>query len=514
MTARDKSTLKTYFNTGDIPTETNFGDLIDSFSLEGSSSVVSGKSFVPQKFEDSLLSGTGWTNDATGPCGIWTYDGTVYIKNITITSLTGVVLYTCDLSIVPDGSLPANWTVISGTWAVQTVGGEKVLYQSNGSGFRLIRYDGWDAAWETSGAIFTFQAKVPGAGNVVGPFVYCQPGPGYERYYWEANMSNSRLFAWHWSGGSGHGFSNDSYYNICPMLNDTWYWLKTSVHGSFMSCYFGPTLTDLFHWFDKTWGSTGVMAEDYGLGIFRGLWCTIPCGTEPTLNVYVDDPVTPIYSGPAGSFFFAPRIAPVFATNRLTKHYTNTSYYLFQDIPYTTYFRMDLVSTEITDRVMYATVFCERLTTAVTGRRAHFHALRTAKAPADTYLQLFLDVAGEGVLDAIYMDVSNSAGSFMDAENNIYIYRDNAYGPTFFSTGTEDFFLNAYYWGGSGGITDVAGITYKYIAGAPYRYCVYRRFLYDPFYFDTHIKILWNMREGSTLANCTFDAVVFYYTSS
>jgi len=50
MTATDKATLKTYFNTGDVPTETQFATLIDSFEL----------SYMP---EDYGAVGDGTTDD-------------------------------------------------------------------------------------------------------------------------------------------------------------------------------------------------------------------------------------------------------------------------------------------------------------------------------------------------------------------------------------------------------------------------------------------------------------------
>lgn len=62
MTATDKTTLKGYFNTGDIPTEANFADLIDSTMRSGSGVVVAAVD-APQAWIDNADYVCDGTND-------------------------------------------------------------------------------------------------------------------------------------------------------------------------------------------------------------------------------------------------------------------------------------------------------------------------------------------------------------------------------------------------------------------------------------------------------------------
>lgn len=56
MTQRSRSTLKGYFNTGDVPTETNFSDMIDSFALAAE---------LPVSVKSYGATGDGTTDDTT-----------------------------------------------------------------------------------------------------------------------------------------------------------------------------------------------------------------------------------------------------------------------------------------------------------------------------------------------------------------------------------------------------------------------------------------------------------------
>jgi hypothetical protein len=65
MTAQNRTTLKTYFNTGDVPTESNFVDLIDSFRLISEGATVLSGSGAPG-------AGDGNDGDFYIRTGVWT----------------------------------------------------------------------------------------------------------------------------------------------------------------------------------------------------------------------------------------------------------------------------------------------------------------------------------------------------------------------------------------------------------------------------------------------------------
>lgn len=65
MTAQNRTTLKTYFNTGDVPTEAQFVDLIDSFRLISEGATVLSGSGAPG-------AGDGSDGDFYIRTGVWT----------------------------------------------------------------------------------------------------------------------------------------------------------------------------------------------------------------------------------------------------------------------------------------------------------------------------------------------------------------------------------------------------------------------------------------------------------
>lgn len=65
MTAQNRTTLKTYFNTGDVPTESNFVDLVDSFRLISEGATVLSGSGAPG-------AGDGNDGDFYIRTGVWT----------------------------------------------------------------------------------------------------------------------------------------------------------------------------------------------------------------------------------------------------------------------------------------------------------------------------------------------------------------------------------------------------------------------------------------------------------
>lgn len=84
MTQRSRATLKGYFNTGDIPTETNFGDAIESFALNAE---------LPVSVKYYGATGDGVTDDTTAVQAAITAEkdiyfpaGTYIVSNLTIAS--------------------------------------------------------------------------------------------------------------------------------------------------------------------------------------------------------------------------------------------------------------------------------------------------------------------------------------------------------------------------------------------------------------------------------------------
>jgi len=77
-------------------------------------------------------------------------------------------------------------------------------------------------------------------------------------------------------------------------------------------------------------------------------------------------------------------------------------------------------------------------------------------------------------------------------------YMDDATTPQFLSSGTEDFFLSAFYYNGGQFESSQAGLTHNERGTSNTRLSMYKMFWRDPVIFQKNLKFVWkNMEDGS-----------------
>lgn len=129
----------------------------------------------------------------------------------------------------------------------------------------------------------------------------------------------------------------------------------------------------------------------------------------------------------------------------------------------------------------------------------------------------FVDIAGKGRVVGMWQLVDGFPGSnsprLASLEGNIKFYIDSDVAPTYESSGTEDYYLQGFYFANAATPTNtpIVGVTWKdtNAIGA------YRFHIDDPWTFDTHLKITWNAGDTSQVSftgNVRYYYTVWYYT--
>lgn len=154
MTAQTKSTIKNYFETGDKPTQTQFGDFIDSclFLAEVSSQTISGDIVVSGKVSTPSL-------QATGSNGVIVYNasGSAVATMGTANTLNTTFAGTVNAGAI--GTLTSALTVPNGGTGITTVVSGDIPYGSGvntisklaiGAANKILTSDGTIPAWTYS----------------------------------------------------------------------------------------------------------------------------------------------------------------------------------------------------------------------------------------------------------------------------------------------------------------------------------------------------------------------------
>lgn len=247
-----------------------------------------------------------------------------------------------------------------------------------------------------------------------------------------------------------------------------------------------------------------VLAESWGKpGALKHIW--IACGNTTNgqgfleqggvIRIYIDDAASPVVSMTLGDFFFLANHSDVFATPRVGRTSRGggdeSAAYRYLHMPFQKYLRVEVENTTGNDTIFYGTADyatvnsfsdfgLQQLAYSIKGQRTASHAVQTPFTICDT--------GGSGQIESIYIAMSgvdNDDAGFM--EGNVEIFIDGELYPSWAASGMEDAFNGGWYNipvggypAGRAGNSDQAGVSRS----------LYRFFLDDPIFFNSHIKIV------------------------
>jgi hypothetical protein len=131
MTVQDKATLKGYFNTGDVPSEANFADLVDSMGI-----IIDGM-YVMSTFQSLFGAGLIILTSSNGTTWDSPYAAPVYID--------GAIISLRDPSIMKYNS--AYWVAYTSVTSDNGTGGDQVGGMVTGSSFRIASAPSLRGPW-------------------------------------------------------------------------------------------------------------------------------------------------------------------------------------------------------------------------------------------------------------------------------------------------------------------------------------------------------------------------------
>lgn len=239
------------------------------------------------------------------------------------------------------------------------------------------------------------------------------------------------------------------------------------------------------------------------------------------LKVYVDGETTPSISCTVANFFAGEYIGAY--TNKsyaarytgVQRSATNTiSYYSFFPIPFGSSVKVTLTNASTTNSA---------LTWSVIGyqsgidnvwqytRKLNVVEQRISNITPNAVVSL-VDITGKkGRLLGVTMLMDANSSTWNHLEGNVVITRDGV--DAYVASGTEDYFLNGFYFGGGELKTDYVGCYLK--DATTYAIGAYRWHILDPQTFETSLKMTWQCGDTTQQAlttNTYLSYALFYYT--
>jgi hypothetical protein len=263
-----------------------------------------------------------------------------------------------------------------------------------------------------------------------------------------------------------------------------------------------------------------VIHESRGApGVLRYVWMAIggngaeavgAMEDEGFVRIYIDDEATPVVDvavadffcyGPEGGAYATPRIG------RTKRHYADTykesGAYRYLFMPFQRFCRVEYVNRAEVDCTVWAMAGYSSLTGPYQGnQQVDYRVLgaEDAEHPSQTPLVL-CDVAGAGQVESVWVRYGGGTDNPGIIEGNLEIWIDDEAMPRYISTGGEDWVLGAF------GTVPVGGYPAGRCGDHPVTgpFCWYRFHEYDPIFFSTRVKVVWNVGQAGqgTMADPT-----------
>ena len=273
-------------------------------------------------------------------------------------------------------------------------------------------------------------------------------------------------------------------------------------------------------------GSLTLLDLKLGSGYVSHLWvalsCADPLGLERTrYQIYVDGEATPSVNSTLVGFHAADDSPNTnFATRFIGYNQGDLgrSYYSYIPIPFRSSVKIDIVNGSASAAAtLFAIADYQTGLTWNWGRMAKLHTFEqeASVAPYAWYDLLRVAAQPSGVLWGVYLWLRGGGTGFGFLEGNVQIFNNGAATPCYESSGTEDYFNNAWYFQTCLIFAEQSGCT-KY---DPKGYAVgaYRFHLDDPVPFERALQVRWQngaVEQGKVVNPTALRSHVWYYTSS
>lgn len=260
----------------------------------------------------------------------------------------------------------------------------------------------------------------------------------------------------------------------------------------------------------------------YVNSLFIAIYATDYLSRERSLiRIYVDDEATPSVSISLSNFFASEYCGGATSKSFSSRFFgfqhqsaNNIGYRCFIPIPFSTRLKIEIENGSAASAMTLWSVTQYSLGVPNDWPRTRkLRAVegRVSNIAPDTVTTL-VDISGlKGRLLGIAMLIDSGSSTWAPLEGNVTITCDGA--PSLIASGTEDYFLQAFYFEGGERVSDYVGCTIKDTAG--YAVGAYRLHIPDPQIFDGSLKIQWqngDTSQVSFVSNTYLSYCVWYYT--
>lgn len=270
-------------------------------------------------------------------------------------------------------------------------------------------------------------------------------------------------------------------------------------------------------------GALTLLDLQEGPGYVSHLWCAVSCadpaGQSLTrYRVVVDGERSPSIDSTLVGYHAADGASTDIATRYIGASHRPTlaSYYAYLPIPFRSSIKIEVVNGSHDTPALFFAIADFHLAGYAWGRAAKLHTFEQEVTVAPYAWQNLLDVAGgsNGVLAGVYLRAHGGDRTWGYLEGNLQMIADGATTPCYESSGTEDYFNNAWYFQTGVILADQSGCT----AYDPASFSVgaYRFHLDDPVPFDSALRIRWQngtADQAKVLNPTRLRSHVWYYTA-
>jgi hypothetical protein len=263
-----------------------------------------------------------------------------------------------------------------------------------------------------------------------------------------------------------------------------------------------------------------------GPGYVSHLWLAInsadPLGRERTrYQISVDGEATPSVNSTLVGFHAADLLPNEnFATRFIGYNHreTQNSYYAYIPVPFRSSIKIDVVNgSSNAAATLFAIADYHTGVALDWGRMGKLHTVELDLSVAPYAWQDLLNARAQpsGVLWGVYFGMRGGDPSFGYLEGNVQMYADGAASPCYESSGTEDYFNNAWYFQTGVIFAEHSGCT-RYDP-ATYTVGAYRFHVDDPIPFDNAVQVRWqngSENEGKVVNPTALRSHVWYYTAT
>lgn len=261
---------------------------------------------------------------------------------------------------------------------------------------------------------------------------------------------------------------------------------------------FGTKKSQTNEYVSFTNGSTiNLIDVSDGPGIIDSIWVALP---KHTIKIYIDGELVPSVSVDSKYFFYSkrapnPMATPIFLIGSDAN--TDEASASYVPIPYSSSIQITATNTSGSNSSAFSIVTYQTgIPNVIPYSQKLFCSAGVISGAIPNQVCTLADIttSKRGRILGIYWSIDAPNQFPLEGDFNFYV--DGSGSPSLTSSGTEDFFFMAGYFGGfsQGAVMgDSIALTYKNAASG--QFAAFRLFLKDPFLFNTGFKVTWQAGE-------------------